>query len=78
MKKIQAFAFATTGNAANVGVRLQSAAGEYLNNGTEQKAPVVLSNGNNTVQFAAMYEATAATVTPGLANSVANFTVRYQ
>ena len=70
--------FATTGSAGHVGVRLQTAAGEYLNNGTEQKAPVVLSNGNNTIQFAAMYEATAATVTPGLANSVANFTVRYQ
>ncbi|OCS45130.1 fimbrial protein [Ralstonia pickettii] len=70
--------FATTGSAANVGVRLQTASGEYLDNGAEQKAPVVLSNGNNTVQFAAMYESTAATVTPGLANSVANFTVRYQ
>ncbi|CAB3729741.1 putative major fimbrial subunit LpfA [Paraburkholderia sediminicola] len=70
--------FATTGGAGNVGIRLQTAAGEYLDNGTEQKAPVVLSNGNNTVRFGAMYESTAATVTPGEADSVANFTVRYQ
>lgn len=70
--------FATTGSAGNVGIRLQTASGEYLANGSEQKAPVILSNGNNTVQFGAMYEATAATVTPGEADSVANFTVRYQ
>lgn len=69
--------FATTGSASNVGIRLQSGS-EYLDNGSEQKAPVILSNGNNTVPFAAMYEATAATVTPGEADSVANFTVRYQ
>jgi len=69
--------FATTGNATNVGIRLQSGS-EYLDNGGEQQAPVILSNGNNTVSFAAMYEATAATVTPGVADSTANFTVRYQ
>ncbi|WP_241291690.1 fimbrial protein [Burkholderia stabilis] len=70
--------FATTGSASDVGIRLQSSSNEYLKNGTEQSAPVVLSNGNNTVTFGAMYEATAASVTPGIANSVANFTVRYQ
>ncbi|KFG98578.1 fimbrial protein [Burkholderia paludis] len=70
--------FATTGSAANVGIRLQSSSNEYLKNGTEQSAPVVLSNGDNTVKFGAMYEATGASVTPGIANSVANFTVRYQ
>ncbi|WP_322013506.1 fimbrial protein [Paraburkholderia sp. J12] len=69
--------FATTGTASNVGIRLQSGS-EYLDNGSEQKAPVIIQNGNNTVSFAAMYEATAATVTPGVADSVANFTVRYQ
>jgi len=69
--------FATTGSATNVGIRLQSGS-EYLDNGGEQQAPVILSNGNNTVSFAAMYEATAATVTPGVADSTANFTVRYQ
>jgi major type 1 subunit fimbrin (pilin) len=56
---------------------LFASAGEMLDNGTEQVAPVVLQNGNNTVTFAAMYEATAATVTTGEADSVANFTVAY-
>jgi major type 1 subunit fimbrin (pilin) len=70
--------FAVTGGASDVGIRLQSSAGDYLDNGTEQKSAVVLSNGNNVVQFGAMYESTAATVTPGVADSVANFTVRYQ
>jgi major type 1 subunit fimbrin (pilin) len=69
--------FATTGLAQNVGIRLQASAGEMLDNGTEQVAPVVLQNGNNTVTFAAMYEATAASVTTGEADSVANFTVAY-
>jgi major type 1 subunit fimbrin (pilin) len=69
--------FAVTGGAGNVGIRLQTG-GEYLDNGSEQKAAVLLLNGNNTVNFAAMYESTTATVTPGEANSVANFTVRYQ
>ncbi|MFJ2459208.1 fimbrial protein [Pseudomonas zeae] len=69
--------FATTGLAQNVGIRLQASAGEMLDNGTEQVAPVVLQNGNNTVTFAAMYEATSATVTTGEADSVANFTVAY-
>lgn len=69
--------FATTGLAKNVGIRLQASAGEFLDNGTEQVAPVSLQNGNNTVTFAAMYEATAASVTTGEADSVANFTVAY-
>jgi len=69
--------FATTGLATNVGIRLQASAGEFLDNGKQQVAPVVLQNGDNTVTFAAMYESTAATVTPGEADSVANFTVAY-
>ncbi|AOI65623.1 fimbrial protein [Burkholderia territorii] len=69
---------ATIGSATNVGIRLQSASGEYLDNGAEQKAPTVLQNGTNIARFAAMYEATAAGVTPGTADGVANFTVRYQ
>lgn len=69
--------FATTGLAENVGIRLQASAGEMLENGKEQVSPVVLQNGNNVVSFAAMYEATAATVTTGEADSVANFTVAY-
>lgn len=68
--------FAVTGGARNVGIRLQ-AGSEYLVNGSEQLAPVTLLSGNNTVSFGAMYEATAATVTPGAADSVANFTIRY-
>lgn len=75
---VQPKLIATVGSATNVGIRLQSASGEYLDNGAEQKGPVVLSNGNNVVRFAAMYEATAAGVTPGTADGVANFTVRYQ
>ncbi|CAB3759668.1 fimbrial protein [Burkholderia puraquae] len=69
---------ATIGSATNVGIRLQSSSGEYLDNGVEQAAPTLLSNGNNVVKFAASYEATAAGVTPGTADSVANFTVRYE
>ncbi|MCA8035459.1 MULTISPECIES: fimbrial protein [Burkholderia] len=69
---------ATIGSATNVGIRLQAASGEYLDNGAEQKAPTVLQNGTNIARFAAMYEATAAGVTPGTADGVANFTVRYQ
>ncbi|MDR8730908.1 fimbrial protein [Burkholderia pseudomultivorans] len=69
---------ATIGSATNVGIRLQAASGEYLDNGVEQKAPTVLQNGTNVARFAAMYESTAASVTPGTANGVANFTVRYQ
>lgn len=69
---------ATIGSATNVGIRLQAASGEYLDNGAEQKAPTVLQNGTNVARFAAMYEATAAGVTPGTAEGVANFTVRYQ
>ena len=69
---------ATIGSATNVGIRLQAASGEYLDNGAEQKAPTLLQNGTNTARFAAMYEATAAGVTPGTADGVANFTVRYQ
>ncbi|HDR8958964.1 fimbrial protein [Burkholderia vietnamiensis] len=69
---------ATAGSASNVGIRLQAGANDYLKNGTEQSSPVVLSKSGNTVTFGAMYEATAAAVTPGIANAVANFTVRYQ
>ncbi len=69
---------ATIGSATNIGIRLQAASGEYLDNGAEQKAPTVLQNGTNIARFAAMYEATAAGVTPGTADGVANFTVRYQ
>ena len=69
---------ATIGSATNVGIRLQAASGEYLDNGAEQKAPTLLQNGTNIARFAAMYEATAAGVTPGTADGVANFTVRYQ
>jgi major type 1 subunit fimbrin (pilin) len=69
--------FATTGNASGVGIRLESGS-EYLVNGTEQKAGAILQNGNNSIPFAAMYESTGTTVTPGPADSVANFTVRYQ
>ncbi|VWC72259.1 fimbrial protein [Burkholderia lata] len=69
---------ATVGSATNVGIRLQAPSGEYLDNGVEQKAPTMLQNGSNTVRFSAMYEATAADVTPGTADAVANFTVRYQ
>ncbi|MGS0894203.1 fimbrial protein [Burkholderia stagnalis] len=68
---------ATIGSATNVGIRLQAASGEYLDNGVEQKAPTLLVNGTNTVRFGAMYESTAADVTPGTADAVANFTVRY-
>jgi major type 1 subunit fimbrin (pilin) len=68
---------ATVGSATNVGIRLQSASGEYLDNGAEQKGPVVLQNGTNVARFAAMYEATAAGVSAGTADGVANFTVRY-
>ncbi|WP_179404165.1 fimbrial protein [Burkholderia guangdongensis] len=65
------------GAARNVGVRLQAASGEYIDNGFEQKRPIVLQHGSNVVRFSAMYEATAATVTPGRADAVANFRVRY-
>ncbi|WP_323118181.1 fimbrial protein [Burkholderia alba] len=75
---IQPKLLATVGSATNVGIRLQASSGEYLDNGAEQKGPVVLSNGTNVARFAAMYEATAAGVTPGTADGVANFTVRYQ
>ncbi|WP_107312115.1 fimbrial protein [Burkholderia metallica] len=68
---------ATIGSATNVGIRLQSSSGEDLDNGVEQAAPTVLSNGDNVVKFGARYEATAAGVTPGTADAVANFTVRY-
>ncbi|MDM0046455.1 fimbrial protein [Variovorax dokdonensis] len=69
--------FGTTGSASGVGIRLQAPSGEILKNGTEQSSNFVLSNGNNTVMFGAMYESTAAKVTPGVADSVANFTVAY-
>ncbi|MBN3792479.1 fimbrial protein [Burkholderia sp. Ac-20353] len=69
---------ATIGSATNVGIRLQGASGEYLDNGAEQKAPTLLQKGTNVARFAAMYEATATGVTPGTADGVANFTVRYQ
>ncbi|KAG8153020.1 fimbrial protein [Burkholderia catarinensis] len=69
---------ATIGSATNVGIRLQGASGEDVDNGVEQAAPTLLSNGNNVVKFSARYEATAAGVTPGTADSVANFTVRYE
>ncbi|MGR3907630.1 fimbrial protein [Burkholderia sp. SR8] len=69
---------ATIGSATNVGIRVQGATGEDLDNGVEQAAATLLQNGNNTVRFAARYESTAADVTPGTADGVANFTVRYQ
>ncbi|WP_396330453.1 fimbrial protein [Burkholderia anthina] len=69
---------ATIGSATNVGIRLQSASGEDLDNGVEQAGATQLSNGDNVVRFAARYEATAAGVTPGTADGVANFTVSYQ
>ncbi|AFQ48215.1 fimbrial protein [Burkholderia cepacia] len=68
---------ATIGSASNVGVRVQSASGEDIDNGVEQAAATQLQNGNNVVTFGARYEATAADVTPGTADAVANFTVRY-
>lgn len=68
--------FGVTGSASNVGIRLQCG-GEMLANGVEQSSAVILSAGTVTAKFAAMYEATAATVLPGTANSVANFTIRY-
>ena len=39
--------FATTGLAKNVGIRLQASAGEMLDNGTEQVAPVALQDGKD-------------------------------
>jgi major type 1 subunit fimbrin (pilin) len=69
--------FAVQGGAGNVGIRLQASSGEYLVNGTQQTSEVLLQDGNNTVQFAAMYEATAIPVTPGIADAVVNFTVAY-
>ncbi|SEA03379.1 fimbrial protein [Variovorax sp. YR216] len=69
--------FATTGAATNVGIRLEAGSGTALDNGVEQAAPVLLQPGNNRVQFGARYESTAATVTPGDADAVANFTIRY-
>ena len=74
---VNADLFGTTGTATGVGIRLQSPSGEFLKNGQQQAANVVLSDGNNTVMFGAMYESTSATVTPGVADSVANFTVAY-
>lgn len=68
--------FGITGSASNVGIRLQSG-GEWLSNGVEQTAAVILNQGSATARFAAMYEATAAAVLPGTANGVANFTIRY-
>ncbi|UZX55029.1 fimbrial protein [Yersinia ruckeri] len=65
-----------TGAATHVGIRLQSGSNEYLALGTATK-PILLSNGDNRLQFAAMYEATDAGVTAGDADSTAQFTVNY-
>lgn len=69
---------ATVGSATNVGVRLQAPSGENIDNGKEQAGAIVLSSGLAVARFAAMYEATAAGVTAGTADAVANFTVRYE
>lgn len=66
----------TTGAAEHVGIRLQSGTSEMLKLG-EKSASFLLSNGDNNLQFGAMYEATAVGVTPGDADSTAQFTVSY-
>ncbi len=65
-----------TGAAKHVGIRLQAGTSEYLKLG-EATNPIMLSNGNNTLAFAAMYEATDVGVEPGNADSTAQFTVAY-
>ncbi|ANI29817.1 fimbrial protein [Yersinia entomophaga] len=65
-----------TGAATHVGIRLQAGNNEYLALGTATK-PIMLSNGDNRLQFSAMYEATDAGVTAGDADSTAQFTVNY-
>lgn len=65
-----------TGAAENVGIRLQAGTSEYLKLGTATGS-MLLSNGDNHLQFAAMYEATDVGVTPGDADATAQFTVAY-
>lgn len=65
-----------TGAATNVGIRIQAGTNEFLKLGTAS-SPMLLSNGDNHLQFGAMYEATAAGVTAGDADANAQFTVAY-
>lgn len=64
------------GAAEHVGIRLQAGSNEFLKLGTATNS-ILLSNGDNHLQFGAMYEATAVGVTPGDADSIAQFTVAY-
>lgn len=65
-----------TGAATNVGIRIQAGTNEFLKLGTASSS-MLLSNGDNHLQFGAMYEATAAGVTAGDADANAQFTVAY-
>lgn len=66
----------TLTKATGVGIQLRDADGSVLPLFTDSK-PVAINSGNATLNFSAAYISTASTVTPGDANSTANFTVVY-
>lgn len=65
------------GAATGVGIEIVSNAGTVIPMGTAS-ADTLLVNGENTLAFKARYKSTVTTVTPGLANSHADFQVSYK
>lgn len=65
------------GAATGVGIEILSNEGTVIPMGTAS-AESSLVNGENTLIFKARYKSTTATVTPGLANSQADFQVSYK
>lgn len=65
------------GVATGVGIQLSDSSNAVLPLYTASAAYPLVSTGTNNLDFVARYIATAATVTPGPANSVASFTVNY-
>lgn len=66
-----------TGVATGVGIQLMDSSNTVLPLATASASYPLVSTGVNNLDFTARYVSTAATVTAGPANSVANFTVVY-
>lgn len=66
-----------TGAATGVGIQMSDDSNTVLPLATASKSYSLVSTGTNKLDFTARYIATAATVTAGPANSVADFTINY-
>jgi len=75
---LQLSSSSASGNATGVGIQILDKSGTPLAlDGTAWSAAHTLINGTNTLPFQARYITTSLPVSPGVANSIANFNVQY-